>query len=85
MPLPLSTTSAATKEATARKFLLLPLFPSPRRPVVPRLLLLPQLLEPLPGLVQPNSSGEAAERGGIDRLTRRPCQNGQGEGRQVVP
>ena len=84
MPLPLSTTSAATRESTAKKFLLLPLF-LPRLPVVPRLLLLPQLLDPLPGLVHPSSSGEVAERGGVDRLTCRPCQNGQGEGRQVVP
>ena len=57
-PLPLSTMDAATREATTRKFLLLPLFPSPRRPVVPQLLPFPQLLNLLPGLVQPRSNRE---------------------------
>ena len=84
-PLPLSTTSAATREATARKFLLLPLFPSPRRPVVPLLVLFPPLLNPLPGLVQSRSSREVTDRGGIDGLSRRPSQYGQAEGREVSP
>ena len=88
MPLPESTTSAATKERTrrARKSSLPPLLHFPLGPVEltgarqgSQAILLHRRLPPL--LLGKRPPEEEAEGAIIDRLTCRPCQNGKGEGR----